>query len=132
MYKVLSLRESYECFVKDLQGLYSICDDMENIHRLVYHCSKVEGESRYVMEIFLSIPIITYFIRGRDPTSRYLEGLQRPELVCLSLVRKVHLDLLEELFLIDHENLESLMTFVTQERKIYHQPEFGVPIIDND
>ena len=78
VYKILSLRDSYECFVKDLQGLYSICDDMENINRLEYHCSKVEGESRYVMEIFLSIPIITYFIRGRDPTSRYLEGLQRP------------------------------------------------------
>ena len=104
---------------------------MENIHRLAYHCSKVEAESRYVRKSFLSIPLITYFIRGRDPTSRYLEGLQRPELVCLSLVRKVHLDLLEELFLIDHENLESLMTFVTQERKIYHQPEFGVSIIDN-
>ena len=54
-----------------------------------------------------------------------------PELVCLSLVRKVHWDLLEELFLIDHENLDSLMTFVTKERKIYHQPEFGVSIIDN-
>ena len=103
---------------------------MENIHRLAYCCSKVEGDSRYVMESFLSIPIITNFIRGRYPTSRYLEGLQGLELVCLSLVRKVHLDLLEELFLIDHENLESLMTFVTQERKIYHQPEFGVSIID--
>ena len=90
---------------------------MENIQRLAYHCSKVEAESRYVMKSFLSIPLITYFIRGRDPTSRYLEGLQRPEFVCLSLVRKVHLDLLEELFLIDHENLESSMTFVTQERK---------------
>ena len=132
MYIILSLRESYECFVKDLQGLYSICDDMENIHRLAYRCSKVESESRYVREFFLSIPIITNFIRGRYPTSRYLEGLQGLELVCLSLVRKVHLDLLEELFLIDHENLESLMTFVTQERKIYHQPEFGDSIIDND
>ena len=98
---------------------------MENIQRLAYHCSKVEAESRYVMKSFLSIPLITYFIRGWDPTSRYLEGLQRPEFVCLSLVRKVHLDLLEELFLIDHENLESLMTFVTQERKIYHQPSSG-------
>ena len=71
---------------------------MENIHRLAYHCSKVEAESRYVMKSFLSIPLITYFIRGRDPTSRYLEGLQRPELVCLSLVRKVHLDLLSSYF----------------------------------
>ena len=71
---------------------------MENIHRLAYHCSKVEAESRYVMKSFLSIPLITYFIRGWDPTSRYLEGLQRPELVCLSLVRKVHLDLLSSYF----------------------------------
>ena len=71
---------------------------MENIHRLAYHCSMVEAESRYVRKSFLSIPLITYFIRGRDPTSRYLDGLQRPELECLSLVRKVRLDLLSSYF----------------------------------
>ena len=92
-------------------------DTMENIHRLTYHCSKVGGESRYVMESLLSIPIITDFIRGRDPISRYLESLLGPELVCLSLIRKVLLDLLEERSFIDHENQESLFTFVTQERK---------------
>ena len=29
VYIILSLRESYECFVKDLQGLNSICDDAD-------------------------------------------------------------------------------------------------------
>ena len=46
-----------------------------------------------------------------------MEGLLRPELVCLSLVRKVLLDLLEERSFINQENQESLMTVVTQERK---------------
>ena len=29
VYKILSFRESYECFVEDLQGLFSICDDAD-------------------------------------------------------------------------------------------------------
>ena len=53
-----------------------------------------------------------------------MEGLLRPELVCLGLVRKVLLNLLEERSFINQENQESLMTVVTQERKIFRVPGF--------
>ena len=100
-------------------------DTMENIHRLTYHCSKVGGESRYVMESLLSIPIITDFIRGRDPISRYLESLLGPELACHSLVRKVLLDLLEERSFIDHENQESLFKCHTRKKRYSISPRSG-------